>query len=117
MQILAGKRLVTFAGADVRIKGKDVFRDSPPGITFLGTEWFVRIDSIFEYASARLNMRLRAMNPVIRNDIEVSHFLDSVGATGSYDKERRDQLLDILDVDLSWRMHQVIADPAPPIAS
>jgi hypothetical protein len=48
------------------------------------------------------------MNPVVRNDIEVSHFLDSVGAVGGYDKERRDHLLDILDVDLSWRMHQVI---------
>ena len=41
LQILAGKRLVTAEGADVRIKGKDVFRDSPPGVTFLGTEWFV----------------------------------------------------------------------------
>jgi len=47
------------------------------------------------------------MNPVVRNDIEVSHFLDSVGAVGGYDKERRDHLLDILDVDLSWRMHQI----------
>jgi CCR4-NOT complex subunit CAF16 len=48
------------------------------------------------------------MNPIVRSDIEVSHFLDSVSAVGGYDKERRDHLLDILDVDLSWRMHQVI---------
>jgi CCR4-NOT complex subunit CAF16 len=47
------------------------------------------------------------MNPVVRSDMEVSHFLDSVGAVCGYDKERRDHLLDILDVDLSWRMHQV----------
>lgn len=48
------------------------------------------------------------MNSVVRSDIEVSHFLDSVGAVNGYNTERRDRLLDILDVDLSWRMHQVI---------
>lgn len=41
LQILAGKRLISAQGSDVRIKGRDVFRDSPPGVTFLGTEWFV----------------------------------------------------------------------------
>jgi len=49
------------------------------------------------------------MNSVVRSDIEVSHFLDSVGAVNGYNTERRDHLLDILDVDLSWRMHQVIS--------
>ncbi|KAH7914315.1 P-loop containing nucleoside triphosphate hydrolase protein [Hygrophoropsis aurantiaca] len=83
LQILAGKRLVK--GADIRIKGRDVFRDSPPGVTFLGTEW--------------------AMNPVVRSDIVVSNFLDSVG--GYRHKERRDRLLDILDVDLDWHMHAI----------
>lgn len=47
----------------------------------------------------------RAMNPVVRGDILVSDFLDSVG--GYRHKERRDHLLDILDVDLDWRMHQI----------
>ncbi|KAJ7744457.1 P-loop containing nucleoside triphosphate hydrolase protein [Mycena maculata] len=83
LQILAGKRLVN--AADIRIKERDVFRDSPPGVCFLGTEW--------------------AMNPVVRGDIVVSHFLDSVG--GYRHKERRDTLLDILDVDLDWHMHQI----------
>lgn len=45
------------------------------------------------------------MNPVVRGDILVSDFLDSVG--GYRHKERRDHLLDILDVDLDWRMHQI----------
>jgi len=44
----------------------------------------------------------RAMNPVVRGDIVVSHFLDSVG--GYRHKQRRDRLLDILDVDLDWHM-------------
>ncbi|KAI0035394.1 P-loop containing nucleoside triphosphate hydrolase protein [Vararia minispora EC-137] len=84
LQILAGKRLVG-DGERVFIQGRDVFRDSPRGVTFLGTEW--------------------AMNPVVRGDILVSAFLDSVG--GYRYKARRDQLLEILDVDLDWRMHAV----------
>lgn len=47
----------------------------------------------------------RAMNPVVRGDIVVSDFLNSVG--GYRHKERRDVLLDILDVDLDWHMHQI----------
>ncbi|KAF5388024.1 hypothetical protein D9615_000390 [Tricholomella constricta] len=85
LQILAGKRLVSTEGAHIFVKDRDVFRDSPPGVTFLGTEW--------------------AMNPVVRGDIVVSAFLDSVG--GYRHKERRDRLLDILDVDLDWHMHNI----------
>lgn len=45
------------------------------------------------------------MNPVVRSDIAVSQFLDSVG--GYRYKERRDLLLDLLDIDLDWRMHNI----------
>lgn len=48
---------------------------------------------------------VRAMNPVVRGDIVVSTFLDSVG--GYRHKERRDKLLDILDIDLDWHMHTI----------
>lgn len=48
---------------------------------------------------------LRAMNPVVRGDIRVSEFLDSVG--GFRYKERKNTLLNILDVDLDWRMHMI----------
>ncbi|KII94761.1 hypothetical protein PLICRDRAFT_148930 [Plicaturopsis crispa FD-325 SS-3] len=85
LQVLAGKRLVSTPGTDIRIHDRDVFRNTPEGVTFLGTEW--------------------AMNPVVRGDILVSHFLDSVG--GYRHKERRDHLLDILDVDLDWHMHAI----------
>ena len=47
----------------------------------------------------------RAMNPVVRSDIIVSHFLDSVG--GYRYKERRDFLLDLLDIDPDWHMHNI----------
>lgn len=82
LRLLAGKKL---CDSKVKVFGKDVFRESPRGITYLGTEW--------------------AMNPVVRSDIVVSHFLDSVG--GYRHKERRDKLLDILDVDLNWHMHAI----------
>ena len=39
LQILAGKKLIR--GADVTIKGLDVFYQFPEGVTFLGTEWSV----------------------------------------------------------------------------
>lgn len=82
LRLLAGKRL---CDANIRVFGQDVFRTPPRGITYLGTEW--------------------AMNPVVRNDISVSDFLDSVG--GFRHAERRDRLLDLLDVDLTWRMHMI----------
>lgn len=83
LQLLAGKRMIKHGSA--RILDSDVFMQTPKGVTFLGTEW--------------------AMNPVVRSDIVVSHFLDSVG--GYRHKERRDKLLDILDIDLDWHMHQI----------
>ena len=55
-------------------------RANQQGVVYLGTEW--------------------ASNPVVRSDIVVSHFLDSVG--GYRHKARRDKLLALLDVDLDW---------------
>ena len=46
------------------------------------------------------NTDSRAMNAGVRRDIVVSDFLNSVG--GYRHKERRDHLLDILDIDLDW---------------
>ncbi|PSR92226.1 hypothetical protein PHLCEN_2v4756 [Hermanssonia centrifuga] len=48
---------------------------------------------------------LMAMNPVVRGDIVVADFLNSIG--GYRHKTRRDILLDILDVDLDWHMHTI----------
>jgi CCR4-NOT complex subunit CAF16 len=45
------------------------------------------------------------MNPVVRGDIIIEQFLNSVG--GYRHKERRDRLLDILDVDVDWHMHAI----------
>ncbi|GHJ87970.1 hypothetical protein NliqN6_4372 [Naganishia liquefaciens] len=83
LRILAGKKLTKTKTA--KILGQDVFMNPPKSVVYLGTEW--------------------ANNPVIKSDIGVAHFLDSVG--GYRHAERRDMLLDLLDVDLDWRMHQI----------
>lgn len=54
-------------------------------MTYLGTEW--------------------AGNPVVRSDLRVDYLLRSMG--GHQWPERRDKLLEVLDVDINWRMHQV----------
>ncbi|KIK64014.1 hypothetical protein GYMLUDRAFT_427166 [Collybiopsis luxurians FD-317 M1] len=83
LYILAGKRMIQ--QGQVRVFGKDVFKDFPPNLVYLGTEW--------------------AMNAGVKRDIVVSDFLNSVG--GYRHKERRDRLLDILDIDLDWHMHAI----------
>ncbi|ORX88534.1 P-loop containing nucleoside triphosphate hydrolase protein [Basidiobolus meristosporus CBS 931.73] len=82
LRILAGKRLIH---SQVRVLGKDAFKDRPPGITYLGTEW--------------------AGNPVVRSDISVSHLIKSVG--GDLHPQRRDLLMDIMDVNPDWHLHEV----------
>ncbi|KAK9465564.1 P-loop containing nucleoside triphosphate hydrolase protein [Lipomyces arxii] len=83
LRILAGKTLCK--QGRVFINGVDPFRACVSGITYLGTEW--------------------AANPVVRYDMPVPYLLASVG--GDAYPERRDELIDILDVDLAWHMHAV----------
>ena len=54
-------------------------------MTYLGLEW--------------------VLNPIVRTDIDVPTLLASVG--GNYFSKRRDELVEILDIDLAWRMHAV----------
>lgn len=83
LRVLSGKTLAK-AGA-VSVYNKDPFRDTDLSITYLGTEW--------------------AANPIVRYDISVVLLLQSMG--GDAYPERRDELIDILDIDLRWHMHQV----------
>jgi hypothetical protein len=45
-----------------------VFRNTPEGLTFLGTEWYAIADFHLPPATAPADVRLfdRAMNPVVR---------------------------------------------------
>jgi CCR4-NOT complex subunit CAF16 len=69
----------------VSIAGVDPFKHGLEGVTYLGLEW--------------------VLNPIVRTDIDVVTLLASVG--GDYYTERRDELVDVLDIDLTWRMHAV----------
>ncbi|KAF1983160.1 ABC transporter-like protein [Aulographum hederae CBS 113979] len=83
LRLLSGKRMAP-AGT-VHIAGVDPFKEGLEGVTYLGLEW--------------------VLNPIVRTDIDVPTLLSSIG--GDYYKERRDELVDILDIDLAWRMHAV----------
>ncbi|GES92196.1 glutamate-rich WD repeat containing [Rhizophagus clarus] len=69
LTILAGKRMVQ---DKVLVFGMDAFKDSPLGITYLGTEW--------------------ANNPVVKGDLY---------------PERVNELIQIMDINPKWRMHQI----------
>lgn len=69
----------------VDVGGRDPFTTGLEGVTYLGLEW--------------------VLNPIVRSDIAVPELLKSVG--GDSYPERRDELVRILDVDLSWHLHAV----------
>lgn len=82
LRILAGKRMTPGV---VKILGLNAFVDAPKGVTYLGTEW--------------------AGNPTVRSDLRVDYLIKTVG--GDRWPDRRDKLIEVLDVDVTWRMHQV----------
>ncbi|KAK3906524.1 P-loop containing nucleoside triphosphate hydrolase protein [Staphylotrichum tortipilum] len=83
LRLLAGKRLAP-RGA-ITVAGADPFADGLEGVTYLGLEW--------------------VLNAIVRTDIGVGELLRSVG--GDVYPARRDELVEVLDVDLAWRMHAV----------
>lgn len=83
LRVLAGKTLAKHGS--VCVDGRDPFREGLLETTYLGTEW--------------------ATNSTVRRDVAITLLIASVG--GEAYPERRDELIDILDIDLTWRMHQV----------
>ncbi|PKY06881.1 putative ABC transporter [Aspergillus campestris IBT 28561] len=83
LRLLAGKRLSPHN--TITVGGKDPFQEGLDGVTYLGAEW--------------------VLNHIVRTDIDVPTLLASIG--GDAYPNRRDELVDILDIDLSWRMHAV----------
>ncbi|KAI8611435.1 P-loop containing nucleoside triphosphate hydrolase protein [Chytriomyces sp. MP71] len=82
LRILAGKSLTRDS---IRVLGKHPFFETNQGITYLGTEW--------------------AHNPLVKRDVPVSRLLKTLGAERH--PERCAKLLDIMDVNVDWHMHQV----------
>lgn len=83
LRLLSGKRLAP--SGSVFIGGVDPFKEGLEGVTYLGLEW--------------------VLNPIVRTDIGVRELLKSVG--GDHYPARRDELVEVLDIDLDWRMHAV----------
>ena len=83
LRLLSGKRLAP--SGTISISGLDPFKDGLEGVTYLGLEW--------------------VLNPIVRTDIGVRELLQSVG--GDYYPARKDELVQVLDIDLDWRMHAV----------
>ncbi|KAH3668015.1 hypothetical protein OGAPHI_001769 [Ogataea philodendri] len=86
LRVLAGQKLIK--QGKLLLNGTDPFElasaSSCGVITYLGTEW--------------------ASNQITKRDIPVTVLIDSVG--GTLFKERRDQLINMLDIDITWRMNQ-----------
>lgn len=83
LRLLSGKRMAP--SGSVSVSGVDPFSQGLEGVTYLGLEW--------------------VLNPIVRSDIDVPTLLSSVG--GDYYSARRDELIRILDVDVSWHLHAV----------
>ncbi|KAL8916307.1 MAG: hypothetical protein Q9172_006362 [Xanthocarpia lactea] len=83
LRLLSGKRLAP--NGTVSVAGVDPFSHGLEGVTYLGLEW--------------------VLNPIVRTDIDVPTLLASMG--GNHYPRRRDELIDILDIDPTWRLHAV----------
>ncbi|KHJ34812.1 putative abc transporter [Erysiphe necator] len=83
LRLLSGKRMAPLGA--ISVGGLDPFKDGLEGVTYLGLEW--------------------VLNPIVRTDIGVRELLQSVG--GDVYVERKNQLVQVLDIDLDWRMHAV----------
>eukprot|EP01100_Stratorugosa_tubuloviscum_P001767 TRINITY_DN139_c2_g3_i1.p1 TRINITY_DN139_c2_g3~~TRINITY_DN139_c2_g3_i1.p1 ORF type:complete len:309 (-),score=128.46 TRINITY_DN139_c2_g3_i1:88-1014(-) len=83
LKILAGKHLLT--KDNVKIMSLSPYHNCPNGLTFLGGDW--------------------AHNPLVRKDISVQQLLNSINST--LYQERCNYLLELLDINIDWKMHTV----------
>jgi CCR4-NOT complex subunit CAF16 len=88
LKVLAGKKLIK--GGKVELFGINPFdlqnnyKINNKNIVYLGTEW--------------------ANNEITKRDIKVNELVKSVG--GDFFIERRDELIDLLEINCNWRMNR-----------
>merc|ERR1711907_368474 len=75
----------------VQVLGQPSFHNTHPGITLLTGNWSRAVS-------------FAGTNVAYQADVTVRRMLET---HGEYDKERLQKLLEVLDVNLSWRMHMV----------
>jgi len=76
---------------NVQVMGQPSFHNTHPGITLLTGNWSRAVS-------------FAGTNVAYQADVTVRRMLET---HGEYDKERLQKLLEVLDVNLSWRMHMV----------
>jgi len=94
LRLIAGKHMVEPQGA-VTVEGRNAFADPPAGIGYVGGNWSRTV------AFAGYDVPYQADVPV--GDMVRTHLKTSVEMS----QERVDKLVDVLGIDLQWRMHQV----------
>lgn len=88
LKVLAGKKLIK--GGEVKLFDINPFdlqnnyKLTEKTIVYLGTEW--------------------ANNEITKRDIKVTELIQSVG--GDFYVDRRDELIDLLEINCSWRMNR-----------
>ncbi|KAK8934986.1 ABC transporter I family member 20 [Platanthera zijinensis] len=92
LKILGGKHMVD--RDMVRVMGRSAFHDtaltSSGDLSYLGGEW-------------RRDVAFAGFEVTIQMDISAEKMINGVPGV---DHERRDELIKVLDIDLSWRMHK-----------
>lgn len=97
---------LSFAFPDGTPGLKDIALDLPPGsrTLLIGANGAGKTTLLRLLSGKRLGLEW-VLNPIVRTDIDVPTLLASVG--GNHYPERRKELVEILDIDLAWRMHAV----------
>lgn len=93
LQVLAGQHMV--APEVVRILGRPAFHDvqltSSGDLSYLGAQW-------------RRDVSFAGYNVALQGDLAAG---DMIHGVEGVDPQRRQQLIDLLDIDLQWRLNRV----------
>eukprot|EP01127_Copromyxa_protea_P002888 TRINITY_DN12809_c0_g1_i1.p1 TRINITY_DN12809_c0_g1~~TRINITY_DN12809_c0_g1_i1.p1 ORF type:complete len:274 (+),score=54.50 TRINITY_DN12809_c0_g1_i1:46-822(+) len=89
LRILGGKHM--HARNDVLVLGKSAFFETPSTLAYLGSDW-------------RKSVAAVSNNIGYHADISVA---DMIKVMDTPDLERKQELLELLEIDLDWRMHKI----------
>ncbi|KAA3459565.1 ABC transporter I family member 21-like [Gossypium australe] len=112
LKILAGKHMV--GGRDVvRVLNRSAFHDTQlvcgGDLAYLGGSWSKTIGSAINIHHFRLKLQIYCAKHMqgevpLQGDFSAEHMIFGVEGI---DPVRRDKLIELLDIDLQWRMHKV----------
>lgn len=89
LRVVSGKHLAPFD--TLNVLGMHAPQDQTNGLSFLGERWTYTVAFAGSGVSYSSDIKVRHMNEKIQEKF----------------KERRDKLVELLDIDMDWRMHMV----------